>query len=90
MEFEGKVWKDGKFWLIEIPALNVMTQCKTKKEVLGMAQDAVLGLIKCYFESEIDENFSISINNQKNGIIEITSSNTNLLLALKGKRLRIA
>jgi len=41
MEFEGKVWKDGKFWLVEVPALNVMTQGTTKKEVLEMAQDAL-------------------------------------------------
>ena len=32
MEFEGRRWKDGKFWLIEIPALNIMTQGTTKKK----------------------------------------------------------
>ena len=88
MGFEGKVWKDEKFWLVEVPALNVMTQGKTKKECLEMAKDAVLGLIECYFESEIDENFSISIDDQKNGVIGVTSSNTKLLLALSLRRQR--
>jgi len=88
MEFEGKVWKDGKFWLVEVPALNVMTQGKTKKECLEIAEAAVLGLIECYFKSEIDEDFSISIDDQQNGVIGITSSNTKLLLALSLKRQR--
>jgi predicted RNase H-like HicB family nuclease len=88
MEFEGEVWKDGKFWLVEVPALNVMTQGKTKKESLEMVEDAVLGLIECYFELEIDESFSISIDDQKNGIIGVTASNTKLLLALSLRRQR--
>lgn len=88
MEFEGKVWKDGKFWLIEVPSLNVMTQGKTKKEALEMIKDSILGLIECYFKAEIDEHFSISINDQKNGMIGVTSSNTKLLLALCLRRQR--
>ena len=38
--------------------------------------------------NEIDENFSISIDDQKNGIIGVTSSNTKLLLALSLRRQR--
>jgi hypothetical protein len=26
MELEGKIWKSGKFWLVEVPAIDVMTQ----------------------------------------------------------------
>ncbi len=29
MRFSGKVYKDGKFWLAEIPILDVMTQGHT-------------------------------------------------------------
>jgi hypothetical protein len=32
MELQGHVWKEGKFWLIEVPALDVMTQGKTKED----------------------------------------------------------
>ena len=88
MEFEGKVWKDGKFWLVEVPALNVMTQGKTKKESLEMTEDSILGLIECYFESEMDKDFSVSIDDQKNGVIGASSSNTKLLLALSLRRQR--
>ena len=88
MEFEGKVWKDGKFWLIEVPALNVMTQGTTKKEVLEMAQDAVFGLIECYFKSEMGKNFAVTINDYEEGIIGITANDAKLLLALSLRRQR--
>jgi len=88
MEFEGTVWKEGRFWLIEIPALDVMTQGKTKKEALKMAQDATAGLVECYFESQMGKHFSVTINDYSNGIIGVTSNDTKLLLALSLRRQR--
>ena len=82
MELEGRVWKDGKFWLIEIPALNLMTQGKNRKDALAMAKDAILGLFECYFESEVDENVSITVNDYGKDVVGITSNDTKLLLAL--------
>ena len=41
MILEGKVWKDGRHWLIECPALDAMTQGFTKKEALEMMVDCV-------------------------------------------------
>ena len=32
MRFYGKVYKDGKFWLAEMPLLDTMTQGHTRKE----------------------------------------------------------
>ena len=46
MEMEGKIWKDGKFWLVEISALDAMTQGKTRKEALAMAEDLVVGMAR--------------------------------------------
>ncbi len=46
MEMEGKIWKDGKFWLVEVPALDAMTQGKTRKEALEMVEDLVLEMTK--------------------------------------------
>ncbi|MCX6991328.1 MAG: type II toxin-antitoxin system HicB family antitoxin [Chlamydiae bacterium] len=88
MEFEGKVWKDGKFWLIEVPALNVMTQGKTKREALEMVQDNVFELIECYFKSEMSKSFAISVNEYKEGIIGIAASDNKLLLALSLRKQR--
>jgi predicted RNase H-like HicB family nuclease len=53
MELEGKIWKSKKLWLVEVPSLNLMTQGKTRAEALDMIEDAVTGLIHCYFGSDI-------------------------------------
>ena len=39
MRFSGKVYKDGKYWLAEIPIFDLMTQGKTKKEAYEMVVD---------------------------------------------------
>lgn len=39
MRFHGSVYKDGKFWLAEIPILDTMTQGYTRKEALVMVED---------------------------------------------------
>jgi ribosome-binding protein aMBF1 (putative translation factor) len=41
MRFEGKVIRDGRFWLAEIPLLDAMTQGRTRKEALEMIVDWV-------------------------------------------------
>lgn len=87
MEFEGKVWKDGRFWIAEVPSLNLMTQGRTRKEALAMVEDAALGLIECYFESE-DKNLCITTTDYKKDSFGITSSNNKLLLALSLRRQR--
>ena len=37
MRFSGKIYKDGKFWLAEIPILDAMTQGYTRKNAVEMA-----------------------------------------------------
>lgn len=39
MRIQGNIYKDGKFYLVEIPALNCITQGKTKDDALDMAAD---------------------------------------------------
>jgi ribosome-binding protein aMBF1 (putative translation factor) len=39
MRFEGRVRKDGRFWLVEVPAFDAVTQGRTKREALEMAAD---------------------------------------------------
>jgi len=41
MRFPGKIYKDGKFWLAEIPILEAMTQGHTRKKALEMVADMV-------------------------------------------------
>ena len=39
MRFEGHLTHDGRFWLVEIPALNGMTQGRSRADALRMAAD---------------------------------------------------
>jgi len=80
MELEGKVWKDGRLWIVEIPCLNVSTQGKTRKNALFMIQDAVFELMNSYFGG-LDKKFKISINDYKKDAFGLTSNDNKLLLS---------
>jgi predicted RNase H-like HicB family nuclease len=88
MEIEGKIWKDGKFWLIEIPALDAMTQGKTRKEALEMAEDLVFEMTKSYYKDEVSKGFVVTIVDYKKDVIGVTASDNRLFLALSLRRQR--
>jgi DNA-binding transcriptional regulator YiaG len=41
MRFEGTIWRNGKYWLVEVPALDAMTQGRSKREAYAMIEDLV-------------------------------------------------
>jgi len=41
MRFPGRITKDGRFWLVEVPAFDAFTQGRTKREALAMAGDLI-------------------------------------------------
>ena len=41
MKFEGRLTRDGRHWLADIPAFDAMTQGRTKREALAMVEDLV-------------------------------------------------
>ena len=41
MRFEGRIRRDGRFWLVEIPAFDAATQGRSKREALAMARDLI-------------------------------------------------
>lgn len=45
MRFAGRIYKDGKFWLAEIPILDLITQGHTKKEAYLMVADMIETLV---------------------------------------------
>ena len=50
MRFEGRIKKDGRWWLAEIPAFDALTQGRTKKEAFAMAADLVVDAMhQCSF-----------------------------------------
>ena len=81
MRFEGRIWKDGRFWLVEIPVLDAMTQGRTKKEAYEMAADLV--------ETLVDEkDFTVQVHPSQGDSFELSSNNPRLMLALMLKRQR--
>jgi len=52
VRFQGKVYKDGKFWLAEIPILDAMTQGYTRKEAYIMVKDLLETLANRNFQSK--------------------------------------
>src|SRR3989338_687268 len=82
MEMEGKIWKDGKFWLVEVPALDAMTQGKTRKEALVMVSNLVLEMTRNYFKNEVSKDFAITIVDYKKEVIGVMTNDNRLFLAL--------
>jgi len=87
MELEGKIWKSGKFWLVEVSAVEVMTQGRSRKEALEMIADAIEGLMACYFPDDAKD-FKVSVQDYQKGIIGVSSSNNSLMLAFSLRRQR--
>jgi len=82
MKLEGRIYKSGKFWLIEIPILDAMTQGHTRKEALKMAQD----LLETMFNDPAVK-FELSVPSSTAGRFEV-SSDSPKLWALVLRRLR--
>ena len=82
MLFEVQAEKDGKFWLIEVPALDVMTQGRTKKGACQMLVDAIELLIGC-------PNSEVRIHVTKKGQqLFLSASDPDRLIALMLRRQR--
>lgn len=54
MVLEGRVFKDKSLWLSEIPALDAMTQGRSKKEAIEMVADWIRSIIN-------DPNLEVSV-----------------------------
>jgi len=81
MRFSGKIYKDGRFWLAEIPILDVMTQGHTRKEALEMAADMVETMAN-------KEGFRVEVALVSGNEFEVGSTDHNSLISLLLKRKR--
>jgi len=81
MVLEGQIRKDGKFWLVEIPGLDYLTQGRNHKEALKMAKDIV--------ETGVDKKgFVVQVTLVDRNQFILTSNDSKMLVAHMLKRLR--
>ena len=81
MRFCGKVYKDGGFWLAEVPVLDAMTQGRTREEALDMAGDLLESLAN-------RPGFSVRVHPGKGDDFEVSSPDTRGLVSLLLRRQR--
>ncbi len=81
MRLEGRIWKEGKHWLVEVPALNAMTQGRTKKDSHLMLKDLVETMVN-------SPGFEAHVYAKSDDRLEIGSNDVRLLVALLLRRQR--
>lgn len=81
MRFEGRVWRDGEHWLIEVPALHAMTQGRDEDEAYEMIQDLVETMAN-------KPGFEATVYRQGGGTFEIGANDVKVLIALLLRRQR--
>ncbi len=81
MRFSGKINKDGKFWLAEIPILDLMTQGHTKKEAYEMVADMVESLVN-------EKDFTVKVYPKSKDSFEVDSSEPRHMIRLLLQRKR--
>jgi DNA-binding XRE family transcriptional regulator/predicted RNase H-like HicB family nuclease len=81
MRFYGKVYKDGKFWLAELPLLDAMTQGHTRKDAYAMVEDLLESFVN-------RQGFKVTVHQGKHGDIEVSANDPRLLISLFLRRQR--
>ena len=82
MRFEGRVFKQGRYWAIEVPVLGLVTQGRTKKDALAMIADAIESLVN-------RERFRVEVFPGKGEAFEVGSQDQPALTALLLRRQRV-
>ena len=81
MRLLGKVYKDGKFWLAEVPILNSMTQGHTRTEALAMVKDLLETLVN-------SPGFAVEVYPGEHEEFEVSSTDMRRLIGLLLRRQR--
>ena len=81
MHLAGRIEKDGRFWMIEVPILDVATQGRTRKEAYCMIKDAIESLAN-------EQGFSVEVVPGTGKYFQVTSNDPSKLMAFLLKRQR--
>jgi len=81
MRFQGRLFKDGKHWLAEVPIFDAMTQGRSRKEALAMVAD--------WFETMVGRRgFSVQIHPVGREEFEVSSDDARTMISLLLQRQR--
>jgi len=81
MRLAGRVWREGRHWLAEVPLLDALTQGRTRAEALGMLADLV--------ETMADKaRFEVEVFPGEGGELELATSDAAALVAVLLRRQR--
>jgi hypothetical protein len=83
MVLEGRIFKDAKFWLAEIPVLDAMTQGFTKEEL----QEMVIDLIKTMIDKP-DTKVTLRLTSKTEFEVTISPSRSILPVVLLRQRMK--
>ena len=81
MRFEGRIKKDSGFWLAEVPALDAITQGRTKSEALTMVTDLIETMAN-------EREFKVRVHPTGRRTFEVGANDVGILLALLLRRQR--
>lgn len=81
MHFQGKLQRDGKQWLAEVPVFDAMTQGRTRAEALDMIAD--------WFATMVERrDFTVRVVNVRGSGFEVAASDTRPVISLLLRRQR--
>ncbi|MBI5505725.1 MAG: helix-turn-helix transcriptional regulator [Deltaproteobacteria bacterium] len=81
MRFQGKLCRDGKWWLAEVPVFDATTQGRTRKEAFDMIAD--------WFCTMVDrKGFSLRVHPTAKDDFEVSSDDTGAMISLLLRRQR--
>jgi hypothetical protein len=81
MRFQGKLCRDGRWWLAEVPVFDAMTQGRTRREALDMVEDWFVTLVA-------REGFSVQIHWTGRQDFEVSSNDARTMISLLLQRQR--
>jgi DNA-binding XRE family transcriptional regulator/predicted RNase H-like HicB family nuclease len=81
MVLEGKIWKDKGHWLVEVTALDILTQGHSRKVAFAMLKDAIRLLV-----ARKGVHIKIRSHDQETFLVESPDQKDLLALMLKRQR----
>ena len=83
MRLEGRIWKSptSKYWLAEVPDLDLVTQGRSRTDATVMLKDAILSLVD-------HGGFHVQVTVRKDSVCTVGSNDDARLIALMLRRLR--